>query len=289
VPVSALSGPAPIDAMKVYLTSTNVIGQPLSDAELGQQLRLATDEHFVIEAATWLAHLEHHGSLDVDFQLEAAAKMFVEPALTKVQNLIRSGYRLLAPQVLLAVIKAALLASPPGAPAQVYSNGPNPFTFAMLGVADQLGIQPEESGELWGSYPADISLEVARNQSFNVDHVGPEHEVPVAELPGAHRVAADGVHVHVDGQQVVAALGVVLQHLVEEVAGGQPLALEAALHVGDREQHRVDAPGVDLGPQLLDRQCPWHESPLTDRPVSSEWVHAAQTGGDSPARDLVRS
>jgi threonyl-tRNA synthetase len=44
-----------------------------------------------------------------------------------------------------------------------------PFTFAMLGVADQLGIQPEESGELWGSYPADISLEVARNQSFNVD------------------------------------------------------------------------------------------------------------------------
>jgi hypothetical protein len=29
VPVSALSGSAPIDAMKVYLTSTNVIGQPL--------------------------------------------------------------------------------------------------------------------------------------------------------------------------------------------------------------------------------------------------------------------
>jgi len=31
VPVSALSGPTPIDAMKVYLTSTNVIGQPLSE------------------------------------------------------------------------------------------------------------------------------------------------------------------------------------------------------------------------------------------------------------------
>jgi hypothetical protein len=62
--------------------------------------------------------------------------------------------------------------------------------------------------------------------------------------------------------KVVAALGVVLQHLVEEVAGGQPLALESALHVGDGEQHRVDAPGVDLGSQLLDRQCPWHGPPF---------------------------
>ena len=32
----------------------------------------ATDEHFIMEAATWLALLEHHGSLDVEFQLEAA-------------------------------------------------------------------------------------------------------------------------------------------------------------------------------------------------------------------------
>jgi hypothetical protein len=170
VPASAVSGPAPIDAMSVYLTSTNVIERALSDAELDQQLKSATDEHFVMEAATWLAQLEHHGSLDVDLQLDAAAKMFVEPALTRVQNLIRSGYRLLAPQILLAVIKAALLVSPPGIPARADNNGPNPFTFAMLGMADRLGIQPDESGEQWGSYPADISLEVARNQSFNADH-----------------------------------------------------------------------------------------------------------------------
>ncbi len=170
VPASAVSGPAPIDAMSVYLTSTNVIERALSDAELDQQLKSATDEHFVMEAAAWLAQLERHGSLDVDFQLDAAAKMFVGPALTRVQNLIRSGYRLLAPQILLAVIKAALLVSPPGPPAQADPTGPNPFTFAMLGMADRLGIQPDESGELWGSYPADISLEVARNQSFNADH-----------------------------------------------------------------------------------------------------------------------
>ncbi len=170
VPASAVAGPAPIDAMSTYLTSTEVLGRPLTDAELDPLLKSATDEHFIMEAATWLAQLEHHGSLDIDLQLEAAGKMFTEPALTKVQNLVRTGYRLLAPQVLLAVIKAALLVSPAGTPARADDKGLNPFTFAMLGVADRLGVHGNGNGGLWGSYPADLSLEVARNQSFNADH-----------------------------------------------------------------------------------------------------------------------
>jgi hypothetical protein len=148
-----------------------VLGRPLTDAELDALLKSATDEHFIMEAATWLALLEHHGSLEVDFQLEAAGKMFMEPPLRKVQDLVRSGARLLAPQVLLAVIKAALLVSPAGTPGRADNNqGPNPFSFAMLGVADRLGVQAKGNGGLWGSYPADLSLEVARNQSFNADH-----------------------------------------------------------------------------------------------------------------------
>lgn len=161
VPASAVAGPAPIDAMSTYLTSTEVLGRPLTDAELDPLLKSATDEHFIMEAATWLAQLEHHGSLDIDLQLEAAGKMFTEPALTKVQNLVRTGYRLLAPQVLLAVIKAALLVSPAGTPARADDKGLNPFTFAMLGVADRLGVHGNGNGGLWGSYPADLSLEVA--------------------------------------------------------------------------------------------------------------------------------
>jgi hypothetical protein len=170
VPASAVTGPAPIDAMATYLTSTEVLGRPLTDGELVQWLKAATDEHFIMEAAIWLARLEHHGSLDVDFQLEAAGNMFAEPARTKVQNLIRNGARLLAPQVLLGVMKAALLVSPAGVPARADNKGPNPFVFAMLGVADRLGVQANDNGGSWGSYPADLSLEVARNQSFNVDH-----------------------------------------------------------------------------------------------------------------------
>ena len=85
--------------------------------------------------------------------------MFIEPARAKVQILIRIGYRLLAPLFLLAVIKAALLVSPAGTPARADDKGPNPFTFAMLGVADRLGVRANGNGGQWGSYPADLSLE----------------------------------------------------------------------------------------------------------------------------------
>jgi hypothetical protein len=129
VPASAVAGPAPIDAMSTYLTSAEVLGRPLTDAELDPLLKSATDEHFSMEAATWLALLEHHGSLDVEFQLEAAGKMFTEPARSRVQDLVRSGARLIAPQVLLAVIKAALLGSPAGTSARADDKGPNPFTL----------------------------------------------------------------------------------------------------------------------------------------------------------------
>ena len=70
--------------------------------------------------------------------------------------------------------------------------------------------------------------------------VGRHLEVAVAALPRAHRVAVDGVHLDVDGQQVVAGLGSVTQDGVQEVARGEALSLQASLHVGEREHHRVD-------------------------------------------------
>ena len=60
-----------------------------------------------------------------------------------------------------------------------------------------------------------------------------------------HRVAVDGVHVDVDGEQVVAALGAVREHVVEEVPRVQPLALQPALHVGEGDDHGVDLAVVD--------------------------------------------
>ena len=67
-----------------------------------------------------------------------------------------------------------------------------------------------------------------------------EHHVAVAALPGADRVAVDGVHVDVDGEQVVAPLGAVLEHRVEEELAVDPLALQASLHVGEGDDDGVD-------------------------------------------------
>ena len=88
--------------------------------------------------------------------------------------------------------------------------------------------------------------------------VGLHLEVAVAALPRRHRVAADGVHLDVDGEQVVAGLGAVLGDLVEEVRRGQPLALQAALHVGEREQHGVDLAAADRRAQLVELQGRLH-------------------------------
>ena len=84
-------------------------------------------------------------------------------------------------------------------------------------------------------------------------HVWRHHEVAVAALPARHRVAVHGVHVDVDREQVVAALGAVLRHLVQEVLHGEPLALEAALHVGDDKENCVDRAAVGGLAQLLER------------------------------------
>ena len=83
--------------------------------------------------------------------------------------------------------------------------------------------------------------------------VGAHHEVAIAALPRGHREALDRGHVDVDREQVVAALGAVLGHLVDEVMRDQPLAHQAALHVGDREQDGVDLPPLDQIPKLLER------------------------------------
>ena len=67
-----------------------------------------------------------------------------------------------------------------------------------------------------------------------------ELHVAVAALPRADGVAVDGVHVDVDGEQVVAPLGAVLEHRVEEELRMDPLALQPSLHVREGDHDGVD-------------------------------------------------
>ena len=112
---------------------------------------------------------------------------------------------------------------------------------------------PVEPGEValhGGRVPA------ARGAAQRVE-VEVEEHVAVAALPRGDRVAVDGVHVDVDGEQVVAALRAVLEDVVEEVVAVQPLALQATLHVGERDDDGVDVARLDLRAQLVDGQGWW--------------------------------
>ena len=82
--------------------------------------------------------------------------------------------------------------------------------------------------------------------------VGLELEVAVAALPRRHRVAVHRIHLDVDGEQVVARLGAVAEHLFEEMARRQALALQSPLHVGEAEEDGVGLAGLDRRAQLIE-------------------------------------
>src|SRR6266545_8332143 len=79
-------------------------------------------------------------------------------------------------------------------------------------------------------------------------------EVSVAALPARHRVARLGIHLHVEREQVVAALDPVLGGLVEEELGLLALAQQATLHVSESGHDRVDSARLDLRSKLIQRQ-----------------------------------
>lgn len=172
VPISTTPGPAPIDAMSVFLTAKEVLQRPITAEDVMKALRSNTTADLLFTAAYWLAPLEANGTSDNDLQLRAASMFFQDtpdaPVLTRVRNLIGNGYRLLAPQVLMAVMKAALLVSPRG-PLSEEIRGFAPLVTAMLGMAQTLGAGTDD-GPKWGGFPERLSLELVRNQYFNVDH-----------------------------------------------------------------------------------------------------------------------
>ena len=90
------------------------------------------------------------------------------------------------------------------------------------------------------------------------DGVEVEHElhVAVAGVPRGDRVAVDGVHLGVDGEEVVAPLDPVLERVLEEVGGVQELPLQPALHVGEGDDDGLDLARRDGGPHLVDGEHP---------------------------------
>ncbi len=76
-------------------------------------------------------------------------------------------------------------------------------------------------------------------------------EVAVAPLPARHRIPRLRIHLHVQAEQVVAALETVLDRLRKEEGRVLALADQPALHVGERTDDGVDRAALDLPAQLF--------------------------------------
>ena len=99
--------------------------------------------------------------------------------------------------------------------------------------------------------------------------VGHDVEVAVALVPARDLVPRHGVHLHLEREQVVAALDGVLrvEHLLDEELAVEPLAHQASLHVGERDDDRVDLTGRNLLPQLVGAQHRRDPMPNAVRPA----------------------
>ena len=91
-------------------------------------------------------------------------------------------------------------------------------------------------------------LEPGQDAERVPDRVG--DPVAVARLPVHEGEALGRVHLHVGAEEVRAEVGAVVDDAVEERLGLDALAHEAALHVGDRHDQRVDPTVRDHRPQL---------------------------------------
>ena len=107
-----------------------------------------------------------------------------------------------------------------------------------------------------------LALHVAEHEGGLVEpardaqrrQVGHQVDVAVAELPVGELVARHRLHLHVDGEQVVAGVAAVRRDLVEEHLGVEALAHQAAVVVGEAGEHGLDLALRHHALQLLQRQ-----------------------------------
>ena len=107
--------------------------------------------------------------------------------------------------------------------------------------------------------------------------VGSDREVAVTLLPARDLVSRHGIHLHLEREQVVAALdGTVGLGLVDEELGVQALAEQAPLHVGEGHDHRVEFAHRD---EILELREGQHGGD----PRGLMWARGACRGGHAPS------
>ena len=125
----------------------------------------------------------------------------------------------------------------------------------QLGGALHLRLKDLPRG--YGERVVILALDVAQDEGRLVepgDHdegrvVGPDHEVPVAKVPGEKRVAGERIVFDVAAQQIVASFPA-LVGLCDVGATGIALAREPSLLIGEDGEEGVDRSLVDQTPQF---------------------------------------
>src|SRR5262245_946849 len=101
--------------------------------------------------------------------------------------------------------------------------------------------------------------------------IGDHLHVAVPALPRGELEAGQGLHLHVDGEEIDASVGAVVHDVIEEIAADNALAHEPAERVGEHRQHRVDFALLDELLELLLADPAGHgaDSSVPPGPVSS--------------------
>ena len=156
----------------------------------------------------------------------------------------------------------------------------------LVALVEQIELElgGAEGAHLLGRQPRDLALEHGARRMRHVvvmvvEHVGQhqrgafeprqraqggevglQDEIAVALVPARGRVARHRLHVDVVGEQIVAAVRLLVR-AVDEILGLEALADEAALHVDHGDEHGVDGAGGDGLLQLVEPEIAGHAEP----------------------------
>src|SRR5262249_10126800 len=137
---------------------------PLQLHEVDAALREGSPTGFLIALASLLAPIETTNVHHRETQRQLARSLLGGAALNRTLAAIDEGRVFLAPQVLLVAMKTALVMG------NTAHTGPIPSWAALILIfahAAMLGAVEEEPTQKWQGFPANLSLEVVRNQNFN--------------------------------------------------------------------------------------------------------------------------
>jgi hypothetical protein len=166
LPESVDVDPGPADAVLVYLTAEEILGESIAFDEVLQLISQASLAEALVFASEWLALLHGPSANRHDVDRQFVHRMLPEALHVKMMNLLADPVRaLITEQSLLVLIKLAARFSP-DLPRSVDELRVGHLVLALLGISDHLGADDLEGSPGQARVSA-LDRELLRNQAFN--------------------------------------------------------------------------------------------------------------------------